>query len=66
MANFSFIFPDKNFWDTLSKGVFWDRGSSKTPFDSEAQKFLRASIKEKLSLINSLSKKEDKNAEKEY
>ena len=45
----------------LSKGVFWDRGISKTPFDSEAQKFLRASIKEKLSLINSLSKKEDKN-----
>lgn len=52
----------------LSKGVFWDRGSSKTPFDnedSEAQKFLGSNLKEKLAMIRTLSKKEDKNEMKE-
>lgn len=49
----------------LAKGVFESPTSQKTPFASEAKKFLNLKIKEKLSLIQSLSKKENKSDMKE-
>ncbi len=49
----------------LAKGVFEMPRSQKTPFASEVKKFLNSKIKEKLSFIRALSKKEDKNNMKE-
>ena len=48
-----------------SKGVFELPRSQKTPFDSVSQKFLSGKIKEKLAIIRSLSKKENKEEMKE-
>ncbi|MFH0804256.1 MAG: hypothetical protein V1896_01490 [Candidatus Zambryskibacteria bacterium] len=47
------------------KSVFETPQSPKTPFTSEAEKFLFSKIKEKFALIRSLAKKEDKNEIKE-
>jgi DNA polymerase III delta prime subunit len=49
----------------LPKGVFEMPRSQKTPFGSEAQKFLAGRIKEKFALVRSLSKKENKEEMKE-